>query len=137
MNSSPGETLPSRLDESRLKQKEDYRRTPPLNFNFSKRMEALCMRIRVRFVPRAVAEYFASEAVELLEMPDGSRYRDLVEVLKSRFERASSMGSGKALHESLFDAFTLICDGVSILRKLDELIDPDKEVLVVTMALGG
>ena len=95
------------------------------------------MRVRVRFVPRAVAEYFNSKAIELLELSDGSRYRDLVEVLKRRFERASSMGSDKALHESLFDAFTLICDGVSILRKLDELIEPDKEVLVVAMALGG
>jgi len=95
------------------------------------------MRIRVRFVPSAVAEYFDSEAVELLELPDGSRYRDLVEVLKNRFREASGRGFGEASQESLFETFTLICDGIPILRKLDELIDPDKEVLVVAMALGG
>jgi len=95
------------------------------------------VKVRVKFIPTTVAEYFDSKSVEFLELPDGSKYRDLIEVLKKRFEKASGEASKNTSQGSLFDTFAMICDGMPVLRKLDELIDPDKEVLVVAMALGG
>ncbi len=88
------------------------------------------MKVKIRFVPRGVAEYFHSkQEVELIDLPDGSRYRDLLRFLEERF-----CGS---LEGSLLDSFTCLCGGVPIPRKLEEPVDPRDEVLVVTLALGG
>ena len=88
------------------------------------------MRVKVKFVPGRIAEYFHSKGdVELLDLPDGSRYRDLLNCLEERF--CGSPG------ESLLDSFTCLCGGVPIPRKLEEPVNPGDEVVVVTLALGG
>ena len=87
------------------------------------------MRVKVRFVPRRVAEYFDSKEVDVIELPEGSRYCDLIEFLERRFR-----GSPE---ESILDSFAFICRGVPVLRKLHEPINPGEEILVVTMAIGG
>jgi len=95
------------------------------------------VRVRVRFIPSSVAEYFNSKPMEVLELPDGSKYSDLVEFLRKRYEGTRAGPSRSTSQESLFEAFAMLCDGMPITRKLDELIDPGKDVLVIAMAFGG
>jgi len=89
------------------------------------------MRVSIRFIPSSAAKLFGFNPQEVLDLPDKSRYVNLVEALSERFK--ASAGD----QESILDYFMLLTGGETILRKLDQEIDPREEVKVVMLALGG
>ena len=89
------------------------------------------MRVVLRFIPGSAARFFGFNPQEIVDLPDSSRYRDLIKVLEDRFKAMERSG------ESLLEYFVLLVGGEPIARRLEDEIDPNKEVKLVMMAFGG
>ncbi|MCD6535938.1 MAG: hypothetical protein J7K49_02760 [Thaumarchaeota archaeon] len=88
------------------------------------------MKIRVQFLPGILSKYFNMDAVEVLNLPEGCTYSDVMKLLEKKF-KSGEMG------RSFLDAFIIMSGGESIIRKLDEEVRPGDDVTVVSIVLGG
>lgn len=94
------------------------------------------MKVKLRFIPKTVANYFDMNENSYLEVPEGSRYRDLVSHLEKRF-RETSRKLGHAGDQAFPDSFIILSDGESVAFKLDEPVRPGEEISIIMMAVGG
>ncbi|MCX8187488.1 MAG: hypothetical protein N3F65_02625 [Nitrososphaeria archaeon] len=94
------------------------------------------MRIKLRFIPKAVADYFGLKEISSLELRDDAKYRDLVNVLEKKFEEASGI-LGDSDVKAFPESFIILSNGESVMVKLNEPVKPEEEISVIVMAMGG
>lgn len=94
------------------------------------------MKVRLHFIPGSLASYFGLSVISLVELPDGAKYKDLVDFLKGRFEEASK-SSNQFRGMAFPDSFMVLSDGGPISERLNEEINPQEEITIVMIADGG
>lgn len=94
------------------------------------------MKVRLHFIPRAVANYFDLEETSSLEFSECAKYGDLMNTLEKRFGEASKGLS--CVEDKVFpDSFLILSDGESMILKLNEPIKSGEEINVIMRVLGG
>ncbi len=88
------------------------------------------LEVKVRFIPKLFSRYFGMDEIEVLHVPDESTYQKIIDMLEERFREEETM-------HSLFDSFIIMANGESVLKKLNEVINPSEEIIVVSLAFGG
>lgn len=96
------------------------------------------MEVRVRYVGRDIAEYFGtSEKFEVLQIPEGSTYGQLLERFRERFVQALRRRHGGKINEDMLSVFVFVSGGRNIRRIPDEPVKDGDEILVVPADAGG
>ena len=94
------------------------------------------MKVKLRFIPGLISNYFSLEGSSSLKLHEGARYKDFMSALEKRFEEASS-GSGYAEGRALPGSFVILSNGEPITSKLNKPVNPEEEISVVVMVSGG
>ncbi|MFQ6063964.1 MAG: hypothetical protein ACE5L6_00645 [Candidatus Bathyarchaeia archaeon] len=89
------------------------------------------MEVRIRYLSQDIAEQFgSSEKREIVHLSDNATYDQLLGLLEKKCGKAET-------GEEAFDTFFFVCEGKPLTAIRDELINPDREVLVAHKVFGG
>lgn len=88
------------------------------------------MRVRIKYSTSEIAKHFNSkEREEEIEVKDNAKYGDLLKFLVEKSDIKDE--------EKVLDNFFFLVDGKSITFLKDNVVDPEKEVIVAYADFGG
>ena len=95
------------------------------------------MEVKIRYLTDEIAKSFgANQKVEVVQLPDGAKFNDLLDLFRRKYEQ-NNPKSGHKIEDDILGMFIFICEGKNLRRVKNELINPEKEVLVGFADTGG
>ena len=106
------------------------------------RNEGKKMKVRIKCANEYLAEMFGlAEREQTIEVPENSRYKDLLKILQSRLEgdklfREDNLRETRSL-ERIMDQLTFICNGRNIHQIEEDFMVPDCLLWIGQLLAGG